>query len=96
MLLHLSLRLASVISGVASFVDYILLVQLSNSCTLVSLMVKVDKTYVSTPTKIAIIDHERKRTFVLRKDGLPDAGEFSRINILPYVHVDRDKFDMRW
>ncbi|XP_057454011.1 putative glucose-6-phosphate 1-epimerase [Lotus japonicus] len=34
---------------------------------------EVDKTYVSTPTKIAIIDHERKRTFVLRKDGLPDA-----------------------
>ncbi|XP_030967730.1 putative glucose-6-phosphate 1-epimerase [Quercus lobata] len=34
---------------------------------------EVDKTYLSTPTKIAIIDHERKRTFVLRKDGLPDA-----------------------
>ncbi|KAK7293972.1 hypothetical protein RJT34_16855 [Clitoria ternatea] len=35
---------------------------------------EVDKLYLSTPTKIAIIDHERKRTFVLRKDGLPDAG----------------------
>ncbi|KAE9616350.1 putative glucose-6-phosphate 1-epimerase [Lupinus albus] len=34
---------------------------------------EVDKVYLSTPTKIAIIDHERKRTFVLRKDGLPDA-----------------------
>ncbi|GLT73319.1 hypothetical protein SLA2020_451870 [Shorea laevis] len=34
---------------------------------------EVDKIYLSTPTKIAIIDHERKRTFVLRKDGLPDA-----------------------
>ncbi|XP_015570974.1 putative glucose-6-phosphate 1-epimerase isoform X1 [Ricinus communis] len=34
---------------------------------------EVDKIYVSTPTKIAILDHERKRTFVLRKDGLPDA-----------------------
>ncbi|KAB1214470.1 putative glucose-6-phosphate 1-epimerase [Morella rubra] len=34
---------------------------------------EVDKLYLSTPTKIAIIDHERKRTFVLRKDGLPDA-----------------------
>ncbi|CAL9192419.1 unnamed protein product [Musa hybrid cultivar] len=33
----------------------------------------VDKIYLSTPTKIAIIDHEKKRTFVLRKDGLPDA-----------------------
>lgn len=34
---------------------------------------EVDKIYLSTPTKIAILDHEKKRTFVLRKDGLPDA-----------------------
>ncbi|KAK7255019.1 hypothetical protein RIF29_28418 [Crotalaria pallida] len=34
---------------------------------------EVDRVYLSTPTKIAIIDHERKRTFELRKDGLPDA-----------------------
>ncbi|XP_074586781.1 putative glucose-6-phosphate 1-epimerase [Curcuma longa] len=34
---------------------------------------EVDKIYLSTPDKIAIIDHEKKRTFVLRKDGLPDA-----------------------
>ncbi|KAL8136384.1 hypothetical protein V2J09_002385 [Rumex salicifolius] len=34
---------------------------------------ELDKIYLSTPTKIAILDHERKRTFVLRKDGLPDA-----------------------
>ncbi|QCE13435.1 putative glucose-6-phosphate 1-epimerase isoform X2 [Vigna unguiculata] len=34
---------------------------------------EVDKIYLSTPTKIAIIDHEKKRTFVVRKDGLPDA-----------------------
>ncbi|KAF1881822.1 hypothetical protein Lal_00042531 [Lupinus albus] len=33
----------------------------------------VDKIYLNTPTKIAIIDHEKKRTFVLHKDGLPDA-----------------------
>ncbi|XP_072990504.1 putative glucose-6-phosphate 1-epimerase [Typha latifolia] len=32
-----------------------------------------DKVYLSTPAKIAIIDHEKKRTFVLRKEGLPDA-----------------------
>ena len=43
---------------------------------------KVDKIYVSTPTKIAILDHEKKRTFVLRKDGLPDAGEFSHVHLL--------------
>lgn len=36
---------------------------------------KVDRIYVSTPTKIAILDHEKKRTFVLRKEGLPDAGK---------------------
>ncbi|KAI3496215.1 hypothetical protein L1887_38570 [Cichorium endivia] len=35
---------------------------------------EVDKVYLGTPTKIAILDHEKKRTFVLRKDGLPDAG----------------------
>ncbi|CAN6458997.1 unnamed protein product [Victoria cruziana] len=34
---------------------------------------EVDRIYVSTPTKIAILDHEKKRTFVLRKEGLPDA-----------------------
>ncbi|TKY54550.1 putative glucose-6-phosphate 1-epimerase [Spatholobus suberectus] len=34
---------------------------------------EVDKIYLSTPTKIAILDHEKKSTFVLRKDGLPDA-----------------------
>ena len=43
-------------------------------------MKKVDKVYLSTPTKIAILDHERKRTFELRKDGLPDAGEFVSIH----------------
>ncbi|GAB4853555.1 hypothetical protein Ancab_017746 [Ancistrocladus abbreviatus] len=35
---------------------------------------EVDKIYLSTPTKIAILDHERKRTIVIRKDGLPDAA----------------------
>ncbi|XP_030544808.1 putative glucose-6-phosphate 1-epimerase [Rhodamnia argentea] len=34
---------------------------------------ETDRVYLSTPTKIAIIDHEKKRTFVLRKDGMPDA-----------------------
>ncbi|KAL4365174.1 hypothetical protein AHAS_Ahas07G0079700 [Arachis hypogaea] len=32
--------------------------------------------YLSTPTKIAIIDHEKKRTYVLRKYGLSDAGDY--------------------
>ncbi|XP_075510733.1 putative glucose-6-phosphate 1-epimerase isoform X1 [Primulina tabacum] len=34
---------------------------------------EIDRVYLSTPTKIAVIDHEKKRTLVLRKDGLPDA-----------------------
>ncbi|OAY29507.1 hypothetical protein MANES_15G150300v8 [Manihot esculenta] len=34
---------------------------------------EIDRVYLSTPRKIAIIDHEKKRTFVLRKDGMPDA-----------------------
>ncbi|KMT08067.1 hypothetical protein BVRB_6g143920 [Beta vulgaris subsp. vulgaris] len=35
---------------------------------------EVDRVYLRTPSKIAIIDHEKKRTFVLRKDGMPDAA----------------------
>ncbi|XP_020595018.1 putative glucose-6-phosphate 1-epimerase, partial [Phalaenopsis equestris] len=31
---------------------------------------EVDKVYLTTPNKIAILDHEKKRTFVLRKEGL--------------------------
>lgn len=34
----------------------------------------MDKVYLGAPPKIAIIDHEKKRTFVLAKDGLPDIG----------------------
>lgn len=34
---------------------------------------EVDRVYLSTPTKIAIIDHEKKRTYVLRKEAMPDA-----------------------
>ncbi|CAK9159159.1 unnamed protein product [Ilex paraguariensis] len=34
---------------------------------------EIDRVYLSTPTKIAIIDHEKKRTLVLRKEGMPDA-----------------------
>ncbi|KNA06251.1 hypothetical protein SOVF_182860 [Spinacia oleracea] len=35
---------------------------------------EIDHVYLRTPSKIAIIDHEKKRTFVLRKDGMPDAA----------------------
>ncbi|XLU53676.1 hypothetical protein S245_048324, partial [Arachis hypogaea] len=36
----------------------------------------VDKMYLNTPTKFAIIDHEKKRRYVLHKDGLPDVGDY--------------------
>lgn len=35
---------------------------------------EVDRVYLSTPSKIAVIDHEMKRTLELRKEGFPDAG----------------------
>ncbi|XP_054782027.1 uncharacterized protein LOC129289273 [Prosopis cineraria] len=35
---------------------------------------EIDRVYLNTSNKIAIIDHGRKKTYVLRKDGLPDAG----------------------
>ncbi|XP_043813094.1 putative glucose-6-phosphate 1-epimerase isoform X2 [Manihot esculenta] len=33
---------------------------------------EVDRVYLSSPNVIAVLDHERKRTFVIRKEGLPD------------------------
>ncbi|KAF5479682.1 hypothetical protein F2P56_000482 [Juglans regia] len=35
---------------------------------------EIDRVYLTSPAKIAIIDHEKKRTVVLRKDGMPDSG----------------------
>ncbi|XP_065860257.1 putative glucose-6-phosphate 1-epimerase [Euphorbia lathyris] len=34
---------------------------------------ELDRVYLSSPSIIAVLDHERKRTFVVRKEGLPDA-----------------------
>ncbi|CAI9752621.1 unnamed protein product [Fraxinus pennsylvanica] len=34
---------------------------------------EINRVYLSTPTKIAVIDHEKKRTYVMRKEGMPDA-----------------------
>jgi len=53
-------------------------------------MEQVDKIYLSTPTKIAIIDHERKRTFVIRKDGLPDAGKIVADRIVHAVVISNE------
>ncbi|KAL6888429.1 hypothetical protein ACP4OV_009455 [Aristida adscensionis] len=56
--------------------DYLDNLQSKNRCTeqgdSVVFESEVDKIYLSSPQKIVIIDHEKKRTFVLRKDGLPD------------------------
>nr|CAB3504283.1 unnamed protein product [Digitaria exilis] len=33
---------------------------------------EVDRVYVGSPGVIAVLDHEKKRTFIVRKEGLPD------------------------
>ncbi|KAI3866678.1 hypothetical protein MKX03_030564 [Papaver bracteatum] len=33
---------------------------------------EVDRVYLSSPNIVAVLDHEKKRTFVIRKEGLPD------------------------
>ncbi|XP_043715718.1 putative glucose-6-phosphate 1-epimerase [Telopea speciosissima] len=33
---------------------------------------EVDRVYLSSPNLIAVLDHEKKQTFVIRKEGLPD------------------------
>ncbi|OIW17204.1 hypothetical protein TanjilG_02493 [Lupinus angustifolius] len=35
---------------------------------------EVDRVYLSSPNVIAVLDHERKRTFLIRKEGLPDVA----------------------
>eukprot|EP00850_Spirogloea_muscicola_P017637 SM000154S01372 [mRNA] locus=s154:69022:71238:+ [translate_table: standard] len=34
---------------------------------------EVDRIYLNTPNKVAIVDHSKKKTFVVKKEGLPDA-----------------------
>jgi hypothetical protein len=36
---------------------------------------QVDRVYVGSPGVIAVLDHEKKRTFIIRKAGLPDTGK---------------------
>ncbi|KAJ1414686.1 Glycoside hydrolase-type carbohydrate-binding [Sesbania bispinosa] len=38
------------------------------------LLYEVDRVYLSSPNIIAVLDHERKRTYVIRKEGLPDVA----------------------
>lgn len=51
----------------------------SQACFFVFFFCQMDRVYLRSPNVIAVLDHERKRTFVLRKEGLSDVGE------LPFV-----------
>lgn len=39
-----------------------------------SCFLQIDRVYVNSSQCVAVLDHERKRTYVMRKDGLPDVG----------------------
>lgn len=41
-----------------------------------SCFLQIDRVYVSSPNRIAVLDHERKRTYLIRKEGLPDTGKY--------------------
>lgn len=49
----------------------------------------MDRVYLSCPNAIAVIDHGKKRTFVIRKEGLPDVGKIHKHRSCLYyvVHV---------
>ncbi|XP_038681426.1 putative glucose-6-phosphate 1-epimerase isoform X2 [Tripterygium wilfordii] len=33
---------------------------------------EIDRVYLNSPSIVAVLDHEKKRTFVIKKEGLPD------------------------
>lgn len=35
----------------------------------------MDRIYLDSSNMVAVLDHEKKRTFVIRKEGLPDVGK---------------------
>ena len=37
----------------------------------------MDRDYLSSPKVVAVLDHEKKRTFVIVKEGLPDVGKMN-------------------
>ncbi|KAM7257228.1 hypothetical protein ACFE04_012969 [Oxalis oulophora] len=41
---------------------------------ILAVILQVDRVYLHSPNIIAVIDHEKKRTYVVRKEGLPDAA----------------------
>ncbi|XP_057425247.1 uncharacterized protein LOC130718646 isoform X2 [Lotus japonicus] len=38
-------------------------------------LLQVDRVYLGSCNVVAVLDHERKRTFMIRKEGLPDVGK---------------------
>ncbi|CAI0408573.1 unnamed protein product [Linum tenue] len=44
---------------------------------------EVDRVYLSSSDVIAVFDHQRKRTFQIRKEGLPDVGKNSLFHSQP-------------
>ena len=49
----------------------------------------MDRVYLSSPKVIAVLDHEKKRTYVIRKEGLPDAGKLTYILGITRSHTKR-------
>lgn len=43
---------------------------------------QVDRLYLSSRKVIAVLDHEKKQTYVIRKEGLPDVGKLPDLLIL--------------
>lgn len=46
-----------------------------------SCFLQMDRVYLSSPNRIAVLDHERKRTYLIRKEGLPDTGKYLQFNM---------------
>lgn len=36
---------------------------------------QVDRVYLGSSDDVAVLDHQKKRTYVIRKEGLPDVGK---------------------
>lgn len=47
---------------------------------------QVDRVYLSSPGVVAVLDHEKKRTFVIRKEGLPDVGKALVVDYV-FLHI---------
>lgn len=45
-----------------------------------------ERVYLNSPNCVAVLDHERKRTYVIRKEGLPDVGK-NKILLNLSLHV---------